>query len=163
MGTVVISRSSGNGPDMETEPLPSDVSGALIALRDVKYLNLESYRRSGKSVRTPIWFAASPGDFANPIMEKLYVYSIADSGKAKRIRRCGRIRIAACDVRGKVTAPWTNAFAEVATAEEFEPGMRLLDRKYLPWKQILNLSAMLFRRRKRIVLVIRLVSITSSR
>jgi len=90
-------------------------------------------------------------------MERLYVYTTADSGKAKRIRRCGTIRIAVCDVRGKATAPWTEAVAEVATAEEFELGMRLLDRKYFPWKQLLNLSAMLFRRHKRIVFVIRLI------
>jgi len=51
-----------------------------------------------------------------------------------------------------------DAFAEVASAEEFELGMRLLDKKYLPWKQLLNISAMLFRRLKRIVIVIRLVS-----
>jgi PPOX class probable F420-dependent enzyme len=142
---------------METEPQPSDASGALITLRHAKYLNLESYRRNGTGVRTPIWFAASPGDFTDPTMEKLYVYSIADSGKAKRIRRCGRIRIAACDLRGHATAPWTDAFAEVATADEFELGMRLLDRKYFPWKQLLNFSAMLFRRHKRIVFVIRLI------
>lgn len=154
----MINKSSGNSPKGESEQQPSDVSGALIALRDAKYLNLESYRRNGTGVRTPIWFAASPGDFANPTMEKLYVYSTADSGKAKRIRRCGRVRIAACDVRGKVTAPWTEAVAEVATAEEFELGMRLLDRKYFPWKQLLNISATLFRRRKRVVLAIRLVS-----
>lgn len=142
----------------ESSQQPSDASDALIALRDAKYLNLESYRRSGIGVRTPIWFAASPGEFADTTVNKLYVYSIADSGKAKRIRRCGRIRIAACDVRGTVTAPWMEAVAEVATAEEFEFGMGLLDRQYFPWKQLLNLSAMLFRRRKRIVFVIRVVS-----
>jgi hypothetical protein len=61
-------------------------------------------------------------------------------------------------MRGTVTAPWTDALAEVVTGEEFELGMRLLDRKYFPWSQLLNLSAMLFRRRGRIVLAIRVAT-----
>jgi len=56
-----------------------------------KYLNLESFRKNGQGVRTPVWFA---GDPVSGTPQKLYVYSEADSGKAKRIRRNSRIRIA---------------------------------------------------------------------
>jgi PPOX class probable F420-dependent enzyme len=144
-----------SGPKNESDLQTSDASNALNALRDARYLNLESYRQSGASVRTPVWFAAGPEDSPNSSLRKLYVYTTADSGKAKRIRRYGSIRIASCDMRGTVTAPWTDAVAEVVIGEEFELGMRLLDRKYFPWKQLLNLSALLFRRRKRIVIAIR--------
>ena len=144
-----------NSPKRESDQQPSDAFRALSALHDAKYLNLESYRLSGAGIRTPVWFAAGPGDFPNSAIQKLYVYTTADSGKAKRIRRCGAIRIATCDLRGTLTGPWIDALAEVVTGEEFELGMRLLDRKYFPWKQLLNLSVMLFRRRTRIVLAIR--------
>ena len=42
------------------------------------YLNLETYRKSGVAVRTPVWFAEQGGI--------LYLYTLADSGKVKRIR-----------------------------------------------------------------------------
>jgi PPOX class probable F420-dependent enzyme len=143
-----------NSPEKESDQQRLNASDSLGALRGAKYLSLESFRRDGAGVRTPVWFAAGSGDFPNSDNRKLYVYTTADSGKAKRIRRRGSVRIAACDVRGRVTGPWTDALAEVVTGEEFELGMRLLDRKYFPWKQLLNLSAMLFNRRGRIVLAI---------
>ena len=148
-----------NSPKEESGRQSSDASDALGALHDAKFLNLESYRRDGTGVLTPVWFAVVAEDFPKSDNRKLYVYSIADSGKAKRIRRCGTTRIAACDLRGRVIAPWVDAVAEVVTGEEFELGMRLLDKKYFPWKRLLNLSAMLFRRRERIVIAIR-VAIT---
>ena len=122
------------------------------ALGRGKYLNLETYRRNGVGVRTPVWFAAAPADTGNAT---LYLYTTADSGKVKRLRRGSAVRIAACDVRGKVLGPWLDAVAEIVAGDEFAVGMRLLDRKYFPWKQLLNLSAILFRRRQRAVLAIR--------
>jgi PPOX class probable F420-dependent enzyme len=152
-----------SSPKGEPDYQPSNASGELSALLDYKkYLNLETYRRNGAGVRTPVWFAAGPKDYSRAGFPKFYVYTIADSGKAKRVRRSSVVRIAPCDMRGKVTGPWTNALAEVVTGEEFELGMRLLDRKYFPWKQILNLSAMLFRRRERVVLAIRPVPTDAS-
>lgn len=147
-----------NAPKEEFSQRSSDVSDALRALHDAKYLNLESYRRDGTGVLTPVWFAAGSRDLPSSDIRKLYVYTTADSGKAKRVRRCEAIRIAACDVRGTVTGPWTDAVAEVVTGEESALGMRLLDKKYFPWKQILNLLAHLFRRQKRIVIAIHAVA-----
>ncbi len=121
----------------------------LEALADKRYLNLETYRKSGAGVRTPVWFVAAPGE------AKLYVYTTADSGKAKRIRRSGVVRIAPCDARGKVTGSWIPARAEIAGDVEFTVGMRLLDRKYWPWKQLLNLATRLTTRHQRVMIVIR--------
>jgi PPOX class probable F420-dependent enzyme len=121
---------------------------------DTRYLSLESYRVNGAGVRTPVWFAAGPKDLSGSGVPKLYIYSTADAGKVKRVRRNGVVRIAPCDVRGKITGPWIDARAELVTGTESELGMRLLDRNYFPWKQLLNLSAHLFRRRERVVLAI---------
>jgi uncharacterized protein len=148
-----------NSPNKESPQ--RSASDALNALHDAKYLNLESYRRDGTGVLTPVWFAAGSVDFPNSDNPKLYVYTTADSGKAKRIRRCRSVKIAVCDVLGRVIARCTDALAEVVTGEESELGMRLLDRKYFPWKQLVNLSAMLFRRRERIVLAIRVATNSS--
>ena len=110
----------------------------LDAFDGKRYLNLETYRKTGKGVRTPVWFAAAPADPGGP---KLYVYSAADSGKAKRIRRTGVVRIAPCDARGRVTGAWIAAYASIVRGEEFSRGMRLLNRKYWPWKRMLDLFA----------------------
>jgi PPOX class probable F420-dependent enzyme len=117
-----------------------------------RYLNLETYRRSGEGVRTPVWFAAAPEDADGP---RLYVYSVSDSGKVKRIRRASAVKIAPCDARGRVTGAWIAARAEIVGGAEFVAGMELLDRKYWPWKQILNLSSRLFGRHQRAMIVIR--------
>jgi hypothetical protein len=130
--------------------MPGAATG-MAALDGKKYLNLETYRKSGTGVRTPVWFAASsPG--SSP--EKLYVYSTADSGKAKRIRHTATVRIAPCDMRGKLTGPWIDAHAEIVTGAEFVEAMRLLNRKYWPWKQVLGLFARLSRGHARIVFAI---------
>jgi PPOX class probable F420-dependent enzyme len=125
-----------------------NAAAKLDAFDRKKYLNLETYRKSGKAVPTPVWFAAAPG----PV---LYVYATADSGKAKRIRRSGSVRIAPCDVRGKVTGAWIDAHAVIVGGEEFARGMRLLNRKYWPWKQILDLSVWFFPRHQRAMIAIR--------
>jgi uncharacterized protein len=115
-----------------------------------KYLNLESFRKNGQGVRTPVWFA---GDPVSGPPKALYVYSEADSGKAKRIRRNSQVRIAACDMRGKLLGDWIEARAEIVTGEEAGRGMRLLNAKYAPWKQLLDFFSK-FKRRGRVVFAI---------
>ena len=71
----------------------------FAAFEGQKYLSLETFRKNGEGVRTPIWFAAEKDGGA----AVLYIYTIADTGKVKRIRNNPRVRIAPCDMRGNVT------------------------------------------------------------
>jgi PPOX class probable F420-dependent enzyme len=132
-----------------------NVSSALAAFDGEKYLNLETYRRSGTGVRTPVWFALAPADAPGPNAPRLYVYSTADSGKAKRIRRSGVAKIAPCDVRGNVSGQWIDAHVEIVSGDEFVRGMRVINHKYRPWKQVLDFVALVFRRHERIMFSIR--------
>ncbi len=118
-----------------------------------KYLSLETYRQSGVAVRTPVWFVAAPNDTAGP---RLYVYSAADSGKGKRIRRNGKIRIAPCDIRGNVTGGWIDSRATIVGAAEFSRAMPLLNRKYWPWKGLLDLFMRFRPGARRIVIAIQM-------
>jgi uncharacterized protein len=115
-----------------------------------KYLSLESFRRNGQGVRTPVWFA---GDSPGPAAQKFYVYSEAQAGKAKRIRNNPRVRIAPCSASGNLRGDWVEARAEIITGVEAERGVQLLNRKYFPLKQLLDFFAR-FRRRDHIVLAI---------
>jgi PPOX class probable F420-dependent enzyme len=115
-----------------------------------KYLNLETFKKSGESVKTPVWFAADPTADLASSGAKLYLYTIGVSGKVKRIRNNPRVRITPCDMRGNVLGEWVEARAEIVTGEEAARGMQLLNKKYFPWKQLLGFFAS-FSRRERIV------------
>ena len=119
-----------------------------------KYLNLETFKKSGEGVKTPVWFAADPSASLDSNDAKLYVYTIGVSGKVKRIRNNPRVKIAPCDMRGRVLGEWVEARVAIVTSEESARGMRLLNKKYFPWKQMLDFFAM-FRRRERTVFAIR--------
>jgi PPOX class probable F420-dependent enzyme len=114
---------------------------AFEVFRDQKYLSLETFRKNGQGVKTPVWFAADPSaDLASPAA-KLYAYSTGDSGKVKRIRNSPRARVAPCDMRGTVIGPWVDATAQIIAGPEAESADRLLNKKYWPWKQLLNFFA----------------------
>ncbi len=119
-----------------------------------KYLNLETFKKSGEGVKTPVWFAAEPSASLDSGRAKLYLYTIGVSGKVKRVRNNPRVKIAPCDMRGGVLGDWVEARAEIVTGEEAAHGTRLLNKKYFPWKQLLGFFAS-FSRRERIVFVIR--------
>ncbi len=124
--------------------------GGFETLKRQRYLNLETFRKNGQGVRTPVWFAADPRDDTT-----LYVYSLSQSGKAKRLRRNSEVRVAPCTARGTVTGPWIDAQATIVAGDQFRHGMHLIDRKYRPWKQLLDLLARLRRQDGRIGIVIR--------
>jgi PPOX class probable F420-dependent enzyme len=126
----------------------------FAAFANQKYLNLESFKKSGEGVRTPVWFAADPSANLDSSAAKLYVYTIGNTGKVKRIHNNPRVRIAPCDARGRLRGEWVEARAEIVTGEEAQRGMDLLNKKYMPWKQLLDFFAM-FRRRQRTVLATR--------
>lgn len=86
-----------------------------------KYLNLESYRKSGVAVATPVWFAEDSGT--------LYIYSLANAGKVKRIRNNPRVRVMPCDIRGKPKGEWVEALARILDTAGAEHAHRLLDKK----------------------------------
>ncbi len=119
-----------------------------------KYLNLETFKKSGDGVKTPVWFAAEPSANLDSNAARLYVYTIGVSGKVKRIRNNPRVNVAPCDLRGGLKGNWVPARADILKGAEAEHGMKLLNKKYLPWKQLLDFFAS-FRKRERIVFVIR--------
>lgn len=92
------------------------------SLKHARYLSLTTFRRSGVPVNTPVWFAEKD--------DKYYIFSARDTGKVKRIRNSTRARIAACDVKGKVTGEWLEATCDFATHDEERLAYDLLVDKY---------------------------------
>ena len=122
------------------------------AMEKHTYLNLETFRKNGDGVRTPVWFAADPGADLRSRDAKVYVYTIENTGKVKRVRNNPRVRIAPCNRTGGLQGDWIDANARVAEGAEAERGLKLLTQKYF-LKRVFDLFAM-FRKAKRDVLVV---------
>ncbi len=91
-----------------------------------RYVSLETFKRSGDGVKTPIWFASDPQD-----PRRLWMYSNGRSWKVKRIRNGPRARVAACNARGGVSGPWLDASARIESDEHaIARGFDLLVQKY---------------------------------
>ena len=72
-------------------------------------LNLETYRNDGQAMRTPVWFAEDSG--------VLFLHTVKNSGKVKRIRRTARVRVAPCAMLGTVKGEWIEGEARVLDAD----------------------------------------------
>ncbi len=129
----------------------SDASN-FAALDKRDYLSLETFRKNGEGVRTPVWFAADPTADLRSREAKLYIYTIENTGKVKRVRNNPRVRVAPCNRTGVVEGEWIEAQAKVVVGEEAARGLKLLTQKYF-LKRIFDLFAV-FRPTKREVLVI---------
>ena len=123
------------------------MSEALARFHGQRYFSLESYRRDGTPVRTPLWFVERNGELA--------FYTMAASGKVKRLRRNQRVRVAPCSARGKVTGDWVDAVARPLEGEEARQVHLMLNRKYGWQRALLNLMVRI-RRTPRTTFAIRL-------
>jgi uncharacterized protein len=75
-----------------------------------RYISLTSFRSDGRPVATPVWVVAG-GD-------RLFVWTGAQTGKVKRIRRNPDVTVAPCTARGRVTGPVTAARAQIVPAAD---------------------------------------------
>ena len=116
------------------------------------YLNLETFRKNGAGVRTPVWFAADPSVDIRSRNAKIYIYTVGNMGKVKRVRNNPRVKIAPCNRTGVLQGDWIDANAKVVEGAEAERGLKLLTQKYF-LKRVFDLFAM-FRKTQRDVLVI---------
>jgi len=94
----------------------------LSQFENQSYLNLETFRKSGAGVKTPVWFVEDSG--------VLYVRTIATSGKVKRIRNNSQVRVVPSDGRGEPRGEWVDARATLADERRAEQVNKLMKRKY---------------------------------
>lgn len=117
-------------------------------LHKQQYINIETFRKNGEGVRTPVWFVQE-GD-------SVFVYTVADSGKVKRIRREPHVKIAPCKMDGTPIGDWFPAIAhELPDAETGARVDKLMDKKYGLMKKLFGLSGRT-KKQKHTVLEIRL-------
>jgi uncharacterized protein len=121
----------------------------LSHLAGEKYINLETYRKNGRGVRTPVWFVESGSDDGSI----LYVRTSDDTGKYKRIRNNPSVQIAPCDMRGSVKGKWVRGEARIASEEEKLKAFKMLEKKY---GIIYKMTRMFMSRKNYVVIAIRI-------
>ena len=88
----------------------------LRELGQEQYISLETFRKSGQGVKTPVWVVGE-GD-------TLYVWTQGSSWKVKRIRNNSQVRLARSDQRGKTSGEWVSAQARILDTPEEKAKMR---------------------------------------
>jgi PPOX class probable F420-dependent enzyme len=111
-----------------------------------KYINVETYRKNGQGVRTPVWFIESDGI--------LYVRTADDTGKYKRIRNNPSVQIAPCNMRGSVKGKWVKGEARIASEDEKLKAFKMLEKKY---GMIYKMSRTFLLSKNYVVIAIRLI------
>ena len=105
----------------------------LNLFKNKKYLNLETFRKNGVGVKTPVWFVQD-GD-------TIFVRTAADSGKVKRIRNHTQVNIAPCKMDGELLGDWIRAIAREVKDQEIDHKVdQLLGKKYGLMKTMFTLA-----------------------
>jgi len=89
---------------------------------DQKYINLETYKKDGTPIRTPVWF----------VIDKNLIYVITrdSTGKVKRLRNNQNVRIVPCSFKGEPKNEWVKGTAEKLTGDEADKVIKLRKKKY---------------------------------
>lgn len=98
------------------------MSSHIEDLKGHKYINLETYRKSGKAVRTPVWFVINN--------EEIFVTTKPDTGKVKRLKNNKSVKIAPCGMKGDVKGNWIDGTARFADESESKTAVELRNKKY---------------------------------
>src|SRR5215469_14223250 len=107
-------------------------STTLISLENQKYISLTTFRRTGATVATPVWFVQ--------LQNTLYIYTAATAGKVKRIRNNSQVELASCTMLGKVKGPIITGVARIVTdPQEQVQAETALNAKYWLARRLLRL------------------------
>ena len=89
---------------------------------DQKYINLETYKKDGTPVRTPVWFVIDN--------DLIYITTRDRTGKVKRLKNNQSVRIVTCSFKGQSKNVWVKGKAEKITGEEADKAIKLRKKKY---------------------------------
>jgi len=100
------------------------------------FINVETYRKNGVAVKTPLWFYQDGNN--------LFIRTGPDSGKVKRIRHNPSVKIAPCKSNGELLGSWIAGKAHLITdIAEDDRINRLFSEKYGLQKALFDASGKL--------------------
>ncbi len=98
------------------------MSSDIHQFDDAKYINLDTYKKTGKSVTTPVWFVIEDDVF--------FVLTREGTGKVKRLRHNSNVRISPCGFRGQSKGKWVNGIASFKDPDKYPQIINLRNKKY---------------------------------
>jgi len=110
-------------------------TAAFANLDGQQFMSLTTFRKTGEAVLTPVWFTNVDG--------KLYMLTLGNAGKLKRIRNNGAVTVAPCTVRGEILGEIAGGMARVLSGDEAKRANKALTRKYGMFKRGFDLMHML--------------------
>ena len=87
-----------------------------------KYINLETYKKDGTGVKTPVWFVTHT--------DLIYIITREMTGKVKRLSNNQSVKITPCGFKGEIKGQWISGNAKVVSGEEAERVIKLRKKKY---------------------------------
>ena len=97
-------------------------AGRLEELAKHKYISLETYRKNGQPVSTPVWFMIDNN--------LVYVVTRLNTGKVKRLRNNPAVRIAPSSNRGQPKGEWIDGKARFVEGAEAGRVIQMRKEKY---------------------------------
>ncbi len=99
--------------------------------KNQQFINLETFKKNGTGVKTPLWFIEKDGAF--------YMRTPMKTWKVKRIRNNGKVCMTSSDARGNSRGTWVKAMAEIHDAERMPWVNTLITKKYGFMKRVMDL------------------------
>ncbi len=98
------------------------MSADIRQFNDAKYINMETFKKNGTSVSTPVWF----------VLENDYVFVVTRSGtgKVRRVRNNPKVRIVPSGFRGEPKGTWKDGLAKIVDSEDSGRIIQLRNKKY---------------------------------
>lgn len=88
-----------------------------------QYLNIETFRKNGSGIKTPVWFVQD-GD-------RLLVWTETSSGKAKRVRNNPQVKVVPSTGNGTPLGEWVPASAAADSSDAVLAHIKgLMQKKY---------------------------------
>jgi PPOX class probable F420-dependent enzyme len=100
----------------------SHPSDRIAVLSKHQYINLETYRKNGKGVATPVWFTIDD--------ERILVVTGNKTGKIKRLKSNPKVRVAPSGIRGQPKGEWLTGNAVLTDSTQLEHALNLRIKKY---------------------------------
>jgi len=94
----------------------------LEQLESEKYISVETFRKNGNGVKTPVWFVIRD--------ETIFVITRDQTVKFKRLKNNTKVNVAISSMKGDVKSEWSSGVATILSDEKVKEVSKWRDKKY---------------------------------
>ena len=94
----------------------------MVLFLDEKYIALETFRKNGESVITPVWFVEKD--------DMIWVVTRERTGKVKRMKNNNKVNVAVSNFSGKPKGKWHSGAATIVKGDLAQKAISARNKKY---------------------------------